>query len=119
MGTVKGFLLRNLYHVLRQCDVKNSLIKIGKLKYRKSKFTSVSADDKVEDLCNSFLTELNTEPCETTAENESYINLVLKKLRVSYPKNVIMGHSNINSIRNKFEMLQILLADYTDILMIS
>ena len=30
-----------------------------------------------------------------------------------------MGHSNINSIRNKFEMLQFLLADYTDILMIS
>ena len=30
-----------------------------------------------------------------------------------------MGHSNINSIRNKFEMLHFLLADYTDILMIS
>ena len=30
-----------------------------------------------------------------------------------------MGHLNINSIRNKFEMLQFLLADYIDILMIS
>ena len=44
---------------------------------------------------------------------------VLRKLRVSYPNNVIIGHLNINSIRNKFEMLQFLLADYIDILMIS
>ena len=65
------------------------------------------------------MTELNTEPCETTAENESDINLVLRKLRVSYPNNVIIGHLNINSFRNKFEMLQFLVADYIDILMIS
>ena len=84
---------------------KDSLIKMGMLKYRKSKFTSVSAEEKVEDSCNTFWTELNTEPCETTAENESDINLVLRKLHVSYPKNVIIGHLNINSARNKFEML--------------
>ena len=96
---------------------KDSLIKIGKLKYRKSKFTAVCEEDKVEDSCNTFLTELNTEPCETTTENESDINLVLKKLHVSYPNNVIIGHLNINSIKNKFEMLQFLLADYIDILM--
>ena len=65
------------------------------------------------------MTELNTEPCETTTKNESDINLVLRKLRVNYPNNVIIGHLNINSTRNKFEMLQILLADYIDILMIS
>ena len=79
----------------------------------------VSAEDKVQRSCNTFLIELNTELCETTAENESDINLVLRKLRVSYPNNVIIGHLNINSIRNKFEMLQFLLADYIDILMIS
>ena len=65
------------------------------------------------------MAELNTEPCETTAENESDINLVLRKLRVSYPNSCIIGHLNINSIRNKFEMLPFLLADYIDILMIS
>ena len=65
------------------------------------------------------MTELNTEPCEITAENESDINLVLRKLRISYPNNVIIDHLNINSIRNKFDMLQFLLADSTDILMIS
>ena len=65
------------------------------------------------------MTELNTEPCEITAENESDINLVLRKLRVSYPNNVIIDHLIINSIRNKSEMLQFLLADYIDIFMIS
>ena len=70
-----------------------------------------SAEDKIEDSCNTFLTELNTEPCEATAENESDINLVLRKLCVSYPNNVIIGHLNINSIRNKLEMLQLLTAD--------
>ena len=98
---------------------KDSIMRIGKLKYRKSKFTSVSAEIKVEDSCNTFLTELNTEPCETTTENESDINLVLRNLCVSYPNNVMIGYLNINSIRNKFEMLQFLLADYIDILMTS
>ena len=32
--------------------------------------TMVSAEDKVEDSYNTFLTELNTEPCETTAKSE-------------------------------------------------
>ena len=71
---------------------KDSLIKVGKLKYRKSKFTSVSVEDKVEDSCNNFLTDLNTEPCEITADNETDINLVLRKLPVSYPNNVIQCH---------------------------
>ena len=96
---------------------KDSIIKIDKLKYRKS--ISVSAENKVEDSCNTFLTELNTEPSETKAESESDINLALRKLAVSYPNNVILAHLNINSIRNKFEMLQFLLWDYIHILMIS
>ena len=65
------------------------------------------------------MAELNTEPCETTTKNESDINLVLRKPCVSYPNNVIIGHLNINSIRNKFEMLQSLLADCIGNLMIS
>ena len=54
-----------------------------------------------------FLTELNTGPYETTAENESDINLVF------------IGHLNSNSIRSKFEMLQFLPASNIDILLIS
>ena len=45
--------------------------------------------------------------------------LVLKNLRVSYPNNIIIGHLNINSIRNKFEMLSLSVAQYVDILMLS
>ena len=65
------------------------------------------------------MTELSTEPCETTVENKFGINLVLRKLRLGYPNNVIVCHLNTSSIRNKFEMLQFLPADYIDILMIS
>ena len=45
--------------------------------------------------------------------------LVLKNLLVSYPNNIIIGHLNINSIRNKFEMLSSSIAQYVDILMLS
>ena len=45
--------------------------------------------------------------------------LVLKSLRVSYPNNITIGHLNINSIRNKFEMLPLSGAQYVDILMLS
>ena len=45
--------------------------------------------------------------------------LVLKGFRVSYPNNIIIGHLNINSIRNKFEMLCLSGAQYVDILMLS
>ena len=45
--------------------------------------------------------------------------LVLENLRVSYPNNIIIGHLNINSIHNKFEMLSSSVAQYVDILMLS
>ena len=45
--------------------------------------------------------------------------LVLKNLRVSYPNNMIIGHLNINFIRNKSEMLSMSVAQYVDILMLS
>ena len=45
--------------------------------------------------------------------------LVLKNLRVSYPNNIIIGHLNINSIRNKFEMLSLSVVLYVDISMLS
>ena len=45
--------------------------------------------------------------------------LVLKNVRVSYPNNIIIGHLNINSIRNKFEMLSMSVAQCVAILMFS
>ena len=45
--------------------------------------------------------------------------LVLKNLHVSYPTNVIVCHLNINSIRNKFEMLPLSVAQYVFIILSS
>ena len=45
--------------------------------------------------------------------------LFLKSLRASYPNNIIIGHLNINSLRNKFEILSSLIADTFNIFMLS
>ena len=45
--------------------------------------------------------------------------LVLKSLRVTYANNIVIGHLNINSICNKFEMLSLSVAQYVDNLMLS
>ena len=44
---------------------------------------------------------------ETPNNNSLDDMLVLQNLHVSYPNNIIIGHLNINSIRNKFEMLSL------------
>ena len=56
---------------------------------------------------------------ETANNNLQDDMLVLKNLRVSYPDNMIIGHLNINSIGNKFEMLSVSVEKYVDILMLS
>ena len=43
---------------------------------------------------------------------------LLKYLRLNLPKNIIIGHLNINSIRNKFDLLKKMVAEEIDILMI-
>ena len=47
------------------------------------------------------------------------INAELRSLRVKNPNKVIIGHLNINSLRNKFELLTHQIKDNIDILMIS
>ena len=56
---------------------------------------------------------------ETPKNNSEDDMLVLKNLRVNYPNNRIIGHLNINSICNKFEMLSSSVAQYVNILMLS
>ena len=56
---------------------------------------------------------------ETPKNNSEDDVLVLKNFCISYPNNMIIGHLNINSIRNKFEMLSLPVAQYVDILMLS
>ena len=43
----------------------------------------------------------------------------LSKQRVTYPKNLIIGHLNINSVRNKFSSVQQTVLSKTDILLLS
>ena len=64
---------------------------------------------------------LNISPIDSEAPNNNLQDdvLVLKNLHVSYPNNIIIGPLNINSIRNKFEMLPLSIAQYVDILMLS
>ena len=56
---------------------------------------------------------------ETPTNNSLDDMLGSKTLRVSYPDNTILGRLNINSIRNKFDMLSLSVAQYVNILMLS
>ena len=63
---------------------------------------------------------LNISPIDSETPNNNFQDdmLVLKNLRVSYLNNIIIGHLNINSFRNKFEMLSLSVAQYVDVLML-
>ena len=52
-------------------------------------------------------------------EHQDNIILGLKNLRVKHSNKITMGNLNINSIRNKFELLSSLIGGKIDILMIS
>ena len=52
-------------------------------------------------------------------EHEDDIILGLKNLHVNYSNKIVMRHLNINSIRNKFQLLSSLTTGKIDILMIS
>ena len=54
-------------------------------------------------------------------DNYSNISVgsVLKFYRPKYPKKLIIGHIDISSIRNKFEILKSMLSEVLDALMIT
>ena len=72
---------------------------------------------------------INTKTCEpistksilhTNTFNETKNeNNLLKNLRLKNSNKVIIGHININSLRNKFELLTKMVRDKADLLMIS
>ena len=53
-----------------------------------------------------------------TCDQDSPLN-ILKSLRVKHLDRIIIGHLNINSIRNKIALLEVLVKDNIDILLIS
>ena len=47
------------------------------------------------------------------------VNSVLRHLRLNHPQQIIIGHLNINSIRNKLDLMKIMLTRVIDISMIT
>ena len=72
-------------------------------------------------LVKEYVLALNISPIDIETSNNNSLDdiLVLKNLCATYPNNIIIGHLNINSIRNKFETLSLSVAQYVDILMLS
>ena len=67
----------------------------------------------------SGLSGSTTQNVETPNKYSVDAKLFLKSLRASYPNNIIIGHLNINLLRNKFEILSSLIADASNIFMLS
>ena len=57
------------------------------------------------------LPDSTTQNVETSNKYSVDAKLFLKSLRASYPNNIIIGHLNINSLRNKFEILSSLIVN--------
>ena len=74
--------------------------------------------------CSNITLAANIEPLIdfSVINPDNYCNVsvesVLKFYRSKFPKNLIIGHININSIRNKFEVLKSMLSEVLDVLMI-
>ena len=69
-----------------------------------------------------LLPDLNVENSETNSTVENGVNEFieyLQNLRIETSGNLVIGHSNINFIRNKVDMLSYMIGNEIDILMIS
>ena len=71
--------------------------------------------------CNNITLAANVEPLMdfSVINPDNYSNVsaesVLKFYRSKFPKKLIIGHININSIRNKFEILKSMLSEVLDV----
>ena len=61
-----------------------------------------------ENMSNSYIDETDTDPLH-----------ILKTLKIKNLNRLVIGQLNINSLRNKFESLKLLLRDNIDILVIT
>ena len=70
---------------------------------------------------NNITLTANVEPLIglSVINPDNYSNVsvqsVLKFYRLKFPKKLIIGHININSIRNKFEILKSMLSEVLDV----
>ena len=79
---------------------------------------SLSNEQHKNDRINSsnYNSLINDTPAITDNCN---VNSVLRHLRLNHPQQIIIGHLNINSIRNKFDLMKTMLTRDIDILMIT
>ena len=106
--------------MIRTCSSKLSLLNTVK-KHSKLITSDLNHESNFVHSVEEYVLALNISPIDSETLNNNFQDdtLVLKNLCVSYPNNIIIGHLNINSIRNKFEMLSLSVAQYVDILMLS
>ena len=71
------------------------------------------------DYALSGLSGSATQNIETRNKYSVDAELFLKNFRANYLNNTIIGHLNINSLSNQFEILSSLIADTFDIFMLS
>ena len=57
---------------------------------------------------------INSDNCSNVS-----VESALKFYRSKFPKKLVIGHININSIRNKFEILKSMLSEVSDVLIIT
>ena len=73
-------------------------------------------------LTNSFLDYLarvcKEQSLVVSKSRDGFTKKVLHSLRKQYPQNTIISYLNINSIRNKFNVLKLLVSDSVDVLCI-
>ena len=85
---------------------------------RYSKFTL----NLINELNGFWLADLYTNDTDITkhlSTANTDISQILKGLRLSNPKNVILSYLNVNSIRNKFENLREIIKQNVDVLAVA
>ena len=99
---------------------KESIRVRNKNKGKRKKNKKVDSRNSVEESSYDHIGLSSNTSNESFLSESSYDDLIgLSKQRLKYPKNLIIGHLNINSMRNKFSSLQQTVLGKTDILLLS
>ena len=102
---------------------KKSLRGSSKNKGKRKKNKKVHSGNSIEESSNEHIgLSSNNMNKSFLSESSDTLNddlIGLSKQHLTYPKNLIIGHLNINSVRNKFSSLQQTVLSKTDILLLS
>ena len=68
---------------------------------------------------NSSIGDQDLNPLNHSNKETEKPSVLRKTFRFKNPKNLIIGHLNINSLRNKFESIKLIISPKFDILLVS